>query len=122
MFLINHNIGHLNVNVLLYSDVSMAVCGEISCKQKNMIIFSCNQFVCVCLCLFVCLLVCLFVCLLVCLFRWTLLIYSSFHLRQEREQAIREFLNEPARKISRYVKPAFSNFLIVSGVSELVHV
>ena len=63
-----------------------------------------------------------FVCLFVCLFRWTLLIYSSFNLRQEREQAIREFLNEPARKISRYVKPAFSNFLIVSGVSELKHV
>lgn len=50
-----------------------------------------------------------FVCLFVYLFWWKLLIYSSFHLRQEREQAIREFLNEPARKISRYVKPAFSN-------------
>ena len=36
--LINHNIDHLNVNVLLYSDLSMAVCGEISCKPENMII------------------------------------------------------------------------------------
>ena len=43
-----------------------------------------------------------------CLFCCEILTYSSFHWCQEREQAIREFLNQPARKISRYVTSSTS--------------
>ena len=42
------------------------------------------------------------------LFCCEILNYSSFHWCQEREQAIREFLNQPARKISRYVASSTS--------------